>query len=557
MGIGPWGVAMTQSFDRRSFLAGGLALGAGAAMLGTLGEAGVAGAARTNGPGRNGVSTAKPKQGGSVTFGIDTEESGFDPTEARWDEGGFLYGRSVFDPIAIVNAKGEVEPYLAQSITSNADFTSFTITLKPGIVFHDGTPLDASALHLNLEKQATSPLVGPAFATNIADVSISGPMSVTITTKTPWAPLPYYFAQAQTGYVAAPAMLNNPNGTSHPIGTGPFVFQDWVPNSHMTATKNPHYWRKGYPYLDSITFKPIIDPNSRSDALQTGEIDIMHTNSPTSIPQYRGNKKWAYYDNSGQILGQPTVQCIMLNTSAAPFNNHTLRAAMAKCINQVQFSKVINKGIDAPMHGLFIPGSEYYTSTAYPSYDPSGAAKLVKQVQQRTGKPVTFTLNSTSNSDVLRAAQFLQQAFQQAGMTVHINILAQSTLINDALAGTYQATLWRQFGAVDPDLNYVWWTTQLASGPLALNMARNVDPRIQAALVAGRTTGVKSARVKQYQNINKYLAQDIPYLWLARDTWAVVANPKVQNFANPKTPQGSKAVAFDEGVLWPTQIWVS
>ena len=545
---------MTQSFDRRSFLAGGLALGAGAAMLGGL--EGEAGAAQTNGPGRNGISNAKPKTGGSLTFGIDTEESGFDPSTARWDEGGFLYGRSVFDPIATVNAAGQVEPYLAQSITSNADFTSFTITLRPGIVFHDGTSLDANALHLNLEKQATSILTGPAFATNIAGVSVTGPLSVTITTKTPWAPLPYYFAQAQTGYVAAPSMLNNPNGTSHPIGTGPFVFSDWVPNSHMTVTKNPHYWRKGYPYLDSITYKPIIDPNARADALQTGEIDIMHTNSPTSLQQFRGNKQWSYYDNSGQVVGQPTVQCIMLNTSAAPFNNHSVRLAMAKAINRPQFSKVIDKGIDAPMSGLFIPGSEYHTATSYPGYDPAGAAKLISQVSKQSG-PVTFNLNATSNADVLRAAQFLQQAWQTAGMHVNINILAQSTLINNALAGTYQATTWRQFGAVDPDLNYVWWTTQLASGPLALNMARNVDPRIQTALLTGRTTDAHATRVKAYQQINQYLAQDIPYLWLARDTWAVVANPKVQNFTNPTTLTGKQAIAFDEGVLWPTQIWMS
>ena len=178
-------------------------------------------------------------------------------------------------------------------------------------------------------------------------------------------------------------------------------------------------------------------------------------------------------------------------------------------------------------------------------------------MQQQTGKHVTFSLNSTSDPDTLRAAEFLQQAWQQAGMTVNINIIAQATIINNALAGSYQATLWRQFGAVDPDLNYVWWTTQLASGSLALNMARNVDPRIQTALVAGRTTDVKADRIKEYQLINQYLAEDIPYLWLARDTWAVVASPNVQNFANPTTLQGSKAIAFDEGVLWPTQIWVS
>jgi ABC-type transport system substrate-binding protein len=547
---------MTQSFDRRAFLAGGLALGAGAAMGGLFGD-GIAGANTTNGPGRNGITNAKPKYGGSLTMGIDTEESGFNPSTARWDEGGFMYGRAVFDPIAIVNAKGQVEPYLAQSITSNADFTSFTVTLKNGIVFHDGTPLNGEALYKNIEAQATSALTGPAFATNISGVSVSGPMSVTITMKSSWAPFPYYLAQAQTGYVAAPSMLSAPDGgTANPVGTGPFVFQNWVPNSHMTATRNKNYWRKGYPYLDSITYKPILNASSRADALETGEVDMIHTNDPNGLLLFRGNKKYSYYDNSGQVLGQPTVQCIMLNTSAEPFNNHDLRVAMAKCINQTQYVKVINKGVNAPMHGLFIPGSPYYTKTAYPSYDPAGAASLVNKVARETGKSVTFNLNSLSDPETLAAAQFLQQAWQAAGMHVNINIIAQSTIINNALAGSYQATLWRQFGAVDPDLNYVWWTTQLASGPLALNMARNVDPRIQSALVAGRTTSNKAQRTTEYQNINKYLAQDVPYLWLARDTWAVIANPNVQNFANPTTPQGSKAVAFDEGVLWPTQIWM-
>src|SRR5580698_2968870 len=385
---------MTQPFDRRSFIAGGLALGAGAAMIG--GIEGEAGAVQTNGPGRNGVSTARPKKGGSLTMGIDTEESGFDPSTARWDEGGFLYGRTVFDPLAIVNAAGGVEPYLAESITSNEDFTAFTITLRPNILFHDGTPLDAAALHLNIENTASGVLTGPAFA-DFSSATVTGPLSVTINLKAPWAPFPYYLAQAQTGYIAAPSMLNSADGgTSNPIGTGPFVFSDWVPNSHMTVTRNPHYWRKGYPYLDSITYKPIIDPGARVQALQTGTVDIIHTNSPDGLLQFRGNRKWSYYDNSGQVIGQPTVQCIMLNTSTAPFNNHTLRTAMAMCINQAQFSKVISKGINAPMSGLFIPGSEYYSKTSYPKYNPTQAAKLVKQVQQETGKPVTFTLNSTS-----------------------------------------------------------------------------------------------------------------------------------------------------------------
>src|ERR1700689_5777353 len=110
---------MSHAFGRRSFLAGGVALGAGVAALGMGSEWG--GASLTNGPGRNGISTAKPKRGGSITFGMDTEEGGFDPTTARWDEGGFLYGRTIFDPLPIAPPAGKVEPYLAQSITPNPD----------------------------------------------------------------------------------------------------------------------------------------------------------------------------------------------------------------------------------------------------------------------------------------------------------------------------------------------------------------------------------------------------------------------------------------------------
>ena len=327
---------------------------------------------------------------------------------------------------------------------------------------------------------------------------MSGPMSVTITMKNPWAPFPYYLAQAQTGYVAAPSMLNNPNADLAPRRHRAIRLQGLGPQQPHDGDANPHYWRKGYPYLDSITYKPIIDPNARVAALETGEVDIIHTNSPGSLLQFRGNKKWSYYDNSGQVLGQPTVQCIMLNTSAPPFNNQTLRMAMAKCINQAQYAKVIDKGVDTPMPGLFIQGSPYYTPTAYPNYDPGGRGEAGLAGPAADGKPVTFNLNSTSNSETSsgRRSSFSRPS-DRAGMSVNINMLAQSTLINDALAGTYQATLWRQFGAVDPDLNYVWFTSQLASGPLALNMARNVDPRIQTALVAGRTTGEKSARIKR------------------------------------------------------------
>src|ERR1700690_2353777 len=129
---------MGATFDRRTLLAGGAAAAAGFAAVNAFGLdlGGIAGAT-TNGPGRNGISTATPKKGGTLVFGVDAEESGFNPTTARFDEVGVMYARTVFDPLTIIDAQGAWQPYLAQSVTPNADHTAWTITVRPNVVFHD------------------------------------------------------------------------------------------------------------------------------------------------------------------------------------------------------------------------------------------------------------------------------------------------------------------------------------------------------------------------------------------------------------------------------------
>ncbi|HLN16058.1 MAG TPA: hypothetical protein VK277_04800, partial [Acidimicrobiales bacterium] len=130
--------------------------------------------------------------------------------------------------------------------------------------------------------------------------------------------------------------------------------------------------------------------------------------------------------------------------------------------------------------------------------------------------------------------------------------------INNALSGDYEAVEWRQFGAVTPDLNYIWWspTTANANG-LSINMARNSDTRMEQALQLGRTTLSASQRVAAYKRVNQLLAQDIPYVWNDRAVWAVVSKPSVQNWNNPTTPTGAKAYGMIGGSIWPTQIWLS
>jgi peptide/nickel transport system substrate-binding protein len=554
---------MGMPFNRRTLLVRGAATAAsiaGASALG-LDLAGIAGAT-TNGPGRNGISKAKPKKGGSLVFGVDAEESGFNPSTARFDEVGVMYARTVFDPLTIIDAKGAWQPYLAESVTPNAANTAWTITVRPNVVFHDGTACDGAALLANFKAQQASLIQGLILNPIVDSVTQSGPLSVTLNLKSPWVSLPLYLAGGiggQFAYMCAPAMLSAPNGgTSQPVGTGPFVFKQWVPNSHFTATANPHYWRPGLPHLDEITFKPIVDAEARAEALKSGTIDILVTDTPQIITQFRGNKSYAYIDDSTHLVGEPDMNCVLLNLAAPPFNNPSIRRAAAMAINRPQYAQEIDENVLPVSNGLFTPGSPYNSKTSYPAYNPTEAKKLVKQVARSTGKPVSFTWGSTNSPTAEREQQYLQQAWQNVGFVVKNDIVEQNDLINQALAGQFQALEWRQFGAVDPDLNYIFWSnTTILSSSLSVNMARNNDPQLQTALELGRTSAAKSARAKAYQTVNKRLAIDLPYLWLDRAVWAVVSTPKVQNWNNPTTSAGAAAYGMIGGSIWPTEIWLS
>ena len=146
-------------------------------------------------------------------------------------------------------------------------------------------------------------------------------------------------------------------------------------------------------------------------------------------------------------------------------------------------------------------------------------------------------------------------------MKVTLTQVQQADQINNALGGLFQATSWRQFAAVDPDLNYLWWspTEIFGTGPssIASNFARNTDPSIETLLQQGRTSTDPATRAAAYQGVAKRLNVDLPYIWQDRATWAVVARPNVQNWNNPTTPEGAKAYGMIVGTIWTPQIWKS
>jgi peptide/nickel transport system substrate-binding protein len=557
---------MSDRIDRRSFLARGAATGAGIAMVGTAGgllaacSSGSGSSSTTSGSASHpdGISTATPKRGGALVFGTEAEESGFSPTQSTFDTTGILYCRTVFDPLAIIAQDGTVAPYLAESITPNADFTAWTITIRDGVTFHNGTPCDGAALTANLDAQKKALLTGQGL-TSIASIAQTGPTEATVTMDSPWVSFDFYLAGGiggQLSWIAEPTWLASGSQT-HPVGTGPFVFQEWIANDHFTATRNPHYWRPGLPYLDSITFKPIPDADQLLASLKSGAVDMMHTSVANVTASMRADSSLSYVDDSTKVAGEPDMDCVLLNLGAAPFNDLKVRQAAAMALSGATYSKVIGDGVEPPSTGPFVQGTPFYAPTGYPAPDTAKASQLVKEVEQATGKPVSFAIAHTPDAPTTREAEFVQQQLQTAGMKVTLNPIQQAEQINIALTGKFQAQMWRQFGAVDPDLNYIYWSPTNINSVFSINMARNTDPNMQAALLKGRQSPAQSDRVAAYQEVGRLMAADLPYLWTVRTVWSIAAQPQVENFDNPTTPAGGAAFGMITGAIWPTQIWLN
>ena len=541
---------MSDRYDRRTFLGRAVRTTAG----GVLVPSAVAAFLEACGTGTSTGIPSSPRKGGTVTFATEAEINSFDARQGAWDSTGLCYARTVFDPLFTQAADGSVKPYLAESISHNPDYTQWTIKLRSGITFHDGSQLDANVVKVNLDGVSQSPLTGPALF-NLDKVTVVDPLTVMVTTKSPWVPFPIYLT-GQLGHIAALKQLADTSGKASPIGTGPFVFKEWIPGDHFTATRNPNYWRQGLPYLDSITWKPIPDPQSRGNSLKAGNIDAMHSSDTQNVADFKDNGNYNQVNDLNSVLGEPDQGFVMLNTAVPPMNDIRVRQALAYATDRQKYIDTIGNGLTKPSDGPFTPGSPYYASTGYPGLDLAKAKALVADYQKEKG-PISFKFGTINTAKGRQQNELLQAMWKEAGIQTEILQVEQSPYILNAIVGNYQAYGWRQFNTPDPDGNFVWWAsaTALPVGKQALNFARNKDPEIDAALQTGRTSADPAARADAYKKIASKFATDIPYIWISKAVWIVASTKKVQGVGQGTLPDGSKSRGMASGVVSAAEIW--
>jgi len=484
-----------------------------------------------------------------VPFGIEAEPGGLDTTRYAFSNAGHVIASAVFDPLATLDADGNAVPYLASAIEPNDDNTVWTITLPDGVEFHDGTSLDAAAVVANLEAYRLSSITGAALFA-IESVAEADPSTVTVTLDRPYARFPLLLT-TQIGYVMAPVMIDDPAYSLKPVGTGPFVFASHDPDEQWSFTRNTSYWRDGLPYLDAIDFEIVQDASQRLEMFTAGDLDMMYTERPAQIALLRADPdvKRVEYD-----LGDETMS--VLNTSKAPFDNLLARQAVAYATDAASWraDTAVDGAGDLPSNGPFSPGQPgYVENNGYPEFDMAKAKELVAQYEAETGQPLAFAFANQADVDTLRDANYFASLYTEAGMDVEITSVPQVNLVATIATGNYQMGRFRLFNQPDPDADSHFWRSESIGDLVSLNFPRYVNTDMDATIDAAMASEDPVERDRLYQEVNRALAADVPYIWLGQMVWLLAANPRVNGIG----PAANGSLQTVGAKTWIAELWLS
>lgn len=513
----------------------------------------------------------EPQAGGSLVYGLEADTATpWTPAKSICAISCHMVMRSVYDTLTLVSENLVAEPNLLESMEPNEDNTVWTLTPKPGITFHDGTPFDAAAIKANLDAHLASFLTGKALQIkDAAGTPVAGVQSielnedgsaVVVTMVSPWARFPIYLA-GQIGYMASPTWLaaaaGDPSLETQPVGTGPFVFESYEAGGSFKATKNADYWRadEGLPYLDSIEYRFLPDVQARKNALLSGELDIMHTSNGETIVELREESGIELTESSS--YGETSYTLMFVDNPESPINDVRIRRALAAAVDNEVLNERRNGGVSQVANGPFSPEQRgYLEDTEYPEYDPELAQSLVEEyLAENGGDTVNLSYTTTNDPANLETAELLKQFWEQVGFSVELAQIEQGQFIVTALTGDFEMFGWRNHGGTDPDTQRVWWHSQTADDPpgLGLNFGRIKDEVIDEQLDVIREATEEADITAAAETINERFAEQVYNLWHTWTVWGIAKDPSVNGLDAFVLPDGTPEI-YGNGIGGSHQV---
>ena len=483
-----------------------------------------------------------PVHGGRLVYGIEADTANpFVHYASSCAISCRMIFRAITDSLYITDTDGEIVPYLVESESPSDDYMVWTLTIRDGISFHDGTPLTGEVVAYNINLCRLSALTGPAL---LGIDSVVGEGQTVTVTASPGQPLAAGMGPAGRaevcGQMFSQAWLetlpNNPlyvspasplpddmkeaaraNATgdpSAPVGLGAFRYVNYTPGNgnSFVAERNPDYWRgpngitgEELPYLDEVEFVVAVDIQGRSNGLKAGQFDIIHTANADEIGKYEGDPGFVllqandFGETSYNLINaasgvNPTLAFVRgaaepiamdpLGMNAPnPLVHLSCRKALAHALDGERFVQERHQGIVAVANGPFAPGAMgHLEDSGYPKFDLDAAEASFEQCKADSDQnPVTFSFNTTNDAFNVESNELIAAMWREAfGDEVAVTIapIEQGQYINLALAGLFQMQGWRNHGGVDPSEQWYWWSAATASP---------VDPTVpELALNFGR-----------------------------------------------------------------------
>ncbi len=449
---------------------------------------------------------------------------------------------------------------LAESLESNDDFTEWTLVLRPGIKFHDGTDLTAEVLVSNFDNYLKVPGSVAASSLTGTTIALVDDLTVLYTLAAPNAA----FAERLTANVGMPfsveaAQRFGEDACANPVGTGPFVFEEWVVDDRLVVSRNEDYWAADEgapPYLDEIVFRVITDSSAMLGTFLAGDIDAFTTISGNIINRARqeaeGDSLKTY-----EFIGDNGTQ-IIYNTLMPPVDDVRVRQALTAASDQEGLISVLgNEGISPIKTQYYGPDSIWYSeevAEAWPDFDPERATDLLQDYAddpdrsdgQPVGSPVSLEIMCPSSPDTQQLAQALQSFWSDVGFNVNVKSVEQavhfqtvsgSPSSNPPFIGNYQTACWREGADSDP-YNLLERFYQPADMSLT-NRTNLYDEVIREQFSVLQTTSDFDTRFAALEELSMHFIDEMPHGWAGGTPFLTGVNPSVMNLDTWTLPDGS------------------
>jgi peptide/nickel transport system substrate-binding protein len=379
----------------------------------------------------------QPKRGGTLTLAVTKELALMNPlvntssTESRIRE-------LMFEPLLGRDAKGAIQPRLAESWEISKDGKVYTFRLRKGVKFHDGREMTADdvkfAIDYTLNPKNGAYGLADLDAIDKADVADKYTIKISLKKVNPLflTSLSDIRAFSVIPKDSLPEGLRKP--TAFPAGTGPFKFVEWKPGQRVVFERFGDYWGEK-PLVDRVVMREIADATVRFTALQAGDVDIIERTPYEWVQQIvQGKLKGIGYEKAN-IAGARNLE---FNVADPPFNNKKLRLAIAYAIDKPEVLQAAYFGLAEVSDQRFPKASIWYFDVPGPKYDLNKAKTYLKESGYK-GEPLELLGNRGEAAEVEGAA--LQAQLKKIGIKVELKILERASALEARRQGKYMFKL--------------------------------------------------------------------------------------------------------------------